>query len=77
MPKDLLFLNRITVGASFILGHLYATADWKSIDYEIRHNGLPATELGRSEAAWRSSRQHRQPCPNLRVQQVTRAEIAL
>jgi predicted unusual protein kinase regulating ubiquinone biosynthesis (AarF/ABC1/UbiB family) len=73
MPKDLLFLNRITVGASFILGHLYATADWKSIDYEIRHNGLPATELGRSEAAWRSSRQHRQPCPNLRVQQVTRA----
>jgi predicted unusual protein kinase regulating ubiquinone biosynthesis (AarF/ABC1/UbiB family) len=56
MPKDLLFLNRITVGASFILGHLYATADWKSIDCEIRHDGPPATELGRLEAAWRDHR---------------------
>ena len=56
MPKDLLFLNRITVGASFILGHLYATADWKSIDCEIRHDGAPATELGRLEAAWRARR---------------------
>ena len=56
MPKDLLFLNRITVGASFILGHLYATADWKSIDCEIRHDGPPATELGHLEAAWRTRR---------------------
>jgi len=56
MPKDLLFLNRITVGASSILGHLYATADWKSIDWEIRHDGPPATELGRLEAAWRANR---------------------
>ena len=56
MPKDLLFLNRITVGASFILGHLYATADWKSIDREIRHDGPPATELGHLEAAWRTRR---------------------
>jgi hypothetical protein len=56
MPKDLLFLNRITVGASFILGHLYATADWKSIDCEIRHDGPPATELGHFEAAWRARR---------------------
>ena len=54
MPKDLLFLNRITVGASFILGHLYATADWKSIDCEIRHDGPPTTELGHLEAAWRA-----------------------
>jgi predicted unusual protein kinase regulating ubiquinone biosynthesis (AarF/ABC1/UbiB family) len=56
MPKDLLFLNRITVGASFILGHLYATADWKSIDCEIRHDGPPATELGQLEASWRAHR---------------------
>jgi hypothetical protein len=56
MPKDLLFLNRITVGASFILGRLYATADWKSIDCEIRHDGPPATELGHLEAAWRVRR---------------------
>ena len=56
MPKDLLYLNRITIGASSILGHLYATADWKSIDAEIRHHGPPATELGRLEAAWRARR---------------------
>jgi hypothetical protein len=54
MPKDLLFLNRIIVGASFILGHLHATADWKSIDYEIRHDGPPATGLGQLEAEWRA-----------------------
>jgi predicted unusual protein kinase regulating ubiquinone biosynthesis (AarF/ABC1/UbiB family) len=56
MPKDLLFLNRITVGASFILGHLYASANWKSIDCEIRHDGPPSTELGHLEAAWRDRR---------------------
>jgi predicted unusual protein kinase regulating ubiquinone biosynthesis (AarF/ABC1/UbiB family) len=54
MPKDLLFLNRITIGVSSILGHLYATANWKSIDSEIRHDGRPATELGRLDAAWRA-----------------------
>jgi predicted unusual protein kinase regulating ubiquinone biosynthesis (AarF/ABC1/UbiB family) len=59
MPKDLLFLNRITIGASFILGHLYATANWKSIDCEIRHNGLPATELGLLDATWRARQPQR------------------
>ena len=54
MPKDLLFLNRIIVGASFILGHLYATADWNAIDYEIRHDGSPSTGLGHLEADWRA-----------------------
>jgi predicted unusual protein kinase regulating ubiquinone biosynthesis (AarF/ABC1/UbiB family) len=54
MPKDLLFLNRIIVGASFVLGHLYATADWRSIDDEIRHDGPPATGLGYLEAEWRA-----------------------
>jgi predicted unusual protein kinase regulating ubiquinone biosynthesis (AarF/ABC1/UbiB family) len=65
MPKDLLFLNRIIVGASFILGHLYATADWKSIDYEIRHDGPPATGLGHLEAEWRvgcGDASHSQTC---------------
>jgi predicted unusual protein kinase regulating ubiquinone biosynthesis (AarF/ABC1/UbiB family) len=56
MPKDLLFLNRINVGASSVLGHLYATADWKSIDSEIRHDRPPTTELGRLDAAWRARR---------------------
>ncbi len=56
MPKDLLFLNRIMIGACSILGHLYATADWRSIDSEIRHGGPPATELGHLDAAWRAAR---------------------
>jgi len=56
MPKDLLYLNRIAIGASSILGHLYATADWKSIDAEIRHDGPPATEFGRLEAVWQAHR---------------------
>ena len=56
MPKDLLYLNRITIGASSILGHLYATADWKAIDAEIRQHAPPATNLGRLEAAWRDRR---------------------
>ena len=56
MPKDLLFLNRITVGTSFILGHLYASGDWKSIDCEIRHDGPPATEFGHLETAWKARR---------------------
>ncbi len=54
MPKDLLYLNRITIGASSILGHLHATADWKAIDAEIRHHAPPATNLGHLEAAWRA-----------------------
>jgi hypothetical protein len=53
MPKELLFLNRILIGASSVLGHLYATADWRAIDHEIRHQGPPASSLGRAEAAWR------------------------
>jgi predicted unusual protein kinase regulating ubiquinone biosynthesis (AarF/ABC1/UbiB family) len=59
MPKDLLFLNRITIGVSSILGHLYATADWKSIDAEIRHARPPTTELGRQELAWHALSRHR------------------
>jgi hypothetical protein len=56
MPKDLLYLNRITIGASSILGHLRATADWKAIDAESRHHGPPATDWGHQEAAWRARR---------------------
>ncbi|HEX6393815.1 MAG TPA: AarF/ABC1/UbiB kinase family protein [Acidimicrobiales bacterium] len=56
MPKQLLYLNRILIGASSVLGHLYATADWRAIDHEIRHGGPPATSLGRAEANWRARR---------------------
>jgi predicted unusual protein kinase regulating ubiquinone biosynthesis (AarF/ABC1/UbiB family) len=54
MPKDLVLLNRINLGASSVLGHLYATADWHLIDDEIRHNAPPGTELGCLEAEWRA-----------------------
>jgi predicted unusual protein kinase regulating ubiquinone biosynthesis (AarF/ABC1/UbiB family) len=54
MPKDLVLLNRINLGASSVLGHLYARADWRAIDDEIRHGASPATELGRLEARWRA-----------------------
>jgi hypothetical protein len=64
MPKDLLFLNRIAVGASSVLAHLYATADWKSVDSEIRHDGPPATELGHPESSWRAERKARGPYPS-------------
>jgi predicted unusual protein kinase regulating ubiquinone biosynthesis (AarF/ABC1/UbiB family) len=56
MPKDLLLLNRITIGVTSILGQLRATADWKGIDTEIRHHAPPATEMGRREAAWAARR---------------------
>ena len=61
MPQDLLYLNRITIGASSVLGHLYATADWKSIDAEIRHHGPPATELGRLDRGLAGPAPHHYP----------------
>jgi predicted unusual protein kinase regulating ubiquinone biosynthesis (AarF/ABC1/UbiB family) len=59
MPKDLVLLNRINLGASSVLGHLYATADWRAIDDEIRHDGPPSTELGRLEAQWGAGQESR------------------
>ncbi len=59
MPKDLVLLNRINLGASSVLGHLYATADWRAIDNEIRHNGPSATNLGRLEAQWQARHEAR------------------
>ncbi len=55
-PKELLFLNRILIGASSVLGSRYASTDWKGIDNEIRHAAPPATRLGRAEAGWRSAK---------------------
>ena len=54
MPKDLVLLNRINLGVISVLGSLYATADWRSIDDEIRHGRPPMTTLGRAEARWRA-----------------------
>jgi hypothetical protein len=57
MPKDLVLLNRINLGVISVLGHLYATADWRAIDAEIRHDRPPATVLGHLEAKWRARRE--------------------
>jgi predicted unusual protein kinase regulating ubiquinone biosynthesis (AarF/ABC1/UbiB family) len=54
IPKQYLFMNRITLGLNSILGALEATADWGAIDREIRCGGEPTTELGRLEAEWRA-----------------------
>ena len=54
MPKDLVLLNRINLGVISVLGHLHATADWRAIDDEIRHDSPPATALGHLEARWRA-----------------------
>lgn len=56
LPKDWVFMNRITLGLNSVLGALRATADWRAIDDELRHGAPPATELGRLDAAWRASR---------------------
>jgi predicted unusual protein kinase regulating ubiquinone biosynthesis (AarF/ABC1/UbiB family) len=54
MPKDLVLLNRINLGVISVLGHLYATADWRAVDDEIRHDRAPSTGLGHLEANWRA-----------------------
>ena len=55
VPKDYVFMNRITLGLNSVLGALRATADWRAMDAEVRKDGPPAGELGRLEAAWRAA----------------------
>ena len=52
VPKDYVFMNRITLGLNSVLGALRATADWAAMDAEIRGGQPPRTELGTLEAAW-------------------------
>jgi predicted unusual protein kinase regulating ubiquinone biosynthesis (AarF/ABC1/UbiB family) len=54
--RDMVFMNRITLGLNSVLGALRATADWYALDQEIRPDAPPASELGRLEAAWRAGR---------------------
>jgi predicted unusual protein kinase regulating ubiquinone biosynthesis (AarF/ABC1/UbiB family) len=56
VPKDYVFMNRITLGLNSVLGALRTTADWTAMDAEVRTDGPPAGELGRLEAAWRAQR---------------------
>ncbi|MBI2168689.1 MAG: AarF/ABC1/UbiB kinase family protein [Actinobacteria bacterium] len=52
IPKDLLFLGRITIGLNSVLGLLETTCDARSVGDELRMGAPPVTELGRLEAEW-------------------------
>ncbi len=53
MPPSFVLLDRVVWGVSALLGRLDARNRWRAILDEYRHDGPPATELGRLEAAWR------------------------
>ncbi|MEO6773704.1 MAG: AarF/ABC1/UbiB kinase family protein, partial [Kofleriaceae bacterium] len=54
MPPDFVLVNRIQWGVWSILAQLGASADWGAIHQELPGEQPPATELGRSYAAWRA-----------------------
>jgi predicted unusual protein kinase regulating ubiquinone biosynthesis (AarF/ABC1/UbiB family) len=56
MPPSYVILDRVVWGMSALLAKLEATGPWRDILDEYRHDGTPATELGRQEAAWRATR---------------------
>jgi predicted unusual protein kinase regulating ubiquinone biosynthesis (AarF/ABC1/UbiB family) len=52
LPRDVIILQRITVGLLAILGRLHATANWHRIIRELLFGEPPATPLGELEAEW-------------------------
>lgn len=56
MPPSFVILERVVWGVSALLGRLEARNAWRGILNEYRHDGPPATELGRREAAWKARR---------------------
>ena len=53
LPPDYLLLNRIQWGLNSVLGRLEATNDWRAIrDEYVVADALPATPLGKLDAAW-------------------------
>ena len=56
MPPHYVILDRVVWGMSALLGRLHAHAPFRGLLAEYRKGGAPVTELGRQEAAWRSSR---------------------
>jgi predicted unusual protein kinase regulating ubiquinone biosynthesis (AarF/ABC1/UbiB family) len=54
VPKDFVFLNRITVGLNSVLGGLNATRDWRALFDEVIKDGPLATDLGELERQWRT-----------------------
>jgi len=55
MPPSFVILDRVVWGVSALLSKLEARNRWRGILQEYRHDGPPATELGRTEAAWRAT----------------------
>jgi len=56
MPPAFVILDRVVWGVSALMGRLEAHNHWRGILEEYRHDGAPASELGRQEAAWREKR---------------------
>jgi predicted unusual protein kinase regulating ubiquinone biosynthesis (AarF/ABC1/UbiB family) len=54
MPPSFVVLDRVVWGVSSLMGRLHATAPWRSILSEYRHNTPAQTDLGKAEEAWRS-----------------------
>jgi predicted unusual protein kinase regulating ubiquinone biosynthesis (AarF/ABC1/UbiB family) len=61
LPASFVILDRVIWGMSAILGRLRARNHWRAILDEYRLDSPPVTELGRLEAAWRSSFSTRPP----------------
>jgi predicted unusual protein kinase regulating ubiquinone biosynthesis (AarF/ABC1/UbiB family) len=59
VPPAFVILQRINLGLYAVLAGLRATADWRRIAEEVWPwvNAPPSTELGRSDAAWRATRE--------------------
>jgi hypothetical protein len=57
MPPSFVILDRVVWGVSALLGKLHASGPWKAILLEYRHDGPPATALGRANAEW-AARHH-------------------
>ena len=55
MPPSFVILDRVIWGVSAILGKLEATGPWRGMLLEYTADGPPATELGRTEAAWQAT----------------------
>jgi predicted unusual protein kinase regulating ubiquinone biosynthesis (AarF/ABC1/UbiB family) len=56
MPASYVILDRVVWGMSALLARLGATGPFGGILDEYRKDAPPVTDLGRQEAAWRSSR---------------------
>jgi predicted unusual protein kinase regulating ubiquinone biosynthesis (AarF/ABC1/UbiB family) len=53
--RDYVFVARIELGLTSVLGELRATADWRSIQAELNEGAPPATEMGQAASAFRAS----------------------